>query len=691
MTVLFRTSFLLLLAAALAPALSAAPTISEIMASNKTTLADADGAFSDWVEIHNPDAEPLNLDGWYLTDNAAKRTKWQFPAVTIPAGGYLVVFASEKDRRDPAAELHTSFALSAEGEYLGLIQPDGVTAAAEFAPAFPAQRVDVSYGSGLNAAGASSVGFLQTPTPGAANGALSATEPSKRPQVQLATASGELETFVSDLPIVVLDNKAYGPQELADGEIAGSVQLYTSDVAALDSAAGIKVRGATSAEFPKKSFSLELRDSAGANVSTSVLGMAKSADWALVSPWWYDPSYIRSAYVYALSNTLGRWAPRTRFTEVFAKQDGAALASTHYAGLSVLTERIKIASDLVDIKSLAPTDVAGDAVTGGYIIKFDPKDADEFGWRTDRGIPAEKGVTAGTMLVVVSPKAAKLAPDQQDYITAYVQVFENALFADAEANFKTRDYAGYIDRASWVDFHLLQVLAKNPDGLVRSAYFHKDRGGKLKAGPVWDFDRAMGSMDERSLNWDEWNDTSEGAARLWETGWWGVLARDPDFIQAWIDRWQTLRRTTLSTEKLVTLAEGLTAQVGSGAAARDAARWSDDRVRFSTYREEIDHLIAWLTNRANWIDRQFVAAPVVVSNGSARQITAPAGSQIIYTLDGSDPRTSGGDVAGNSLVTTDTLDVPAGATLTVRIYTPRESTTTVGSPWSSAVVSAPTK
>ena len=661
------------------------------MASNKTTLADADGAFSDWIELHNPDAEALNLDGWYLTDNATKRTKWQFPAMTIPAGGYLVVFASEKDRRDPSAALHTNFALSADGEYLGLIEPDGVTAAAEFSPAFPAQRADVSYGIGLNSAGVSAAGFLQVATPGAANGATIATEASKPPQVQLATESGGVETFSSALPIVVLDNNGFGPQEQVDGEIAGSVQLYESDVASLNAPAGIKVRGSSSAEFPKKSYSVELHDGAGENLSTSVLGMAKNADWALVSPWWYDPSYVRSSYVYALSNALGRWAPRTRFTEVFVKQDGAALASSHYAGVSVLTERIKIGSDLVDIKSLASTDVAGDAVTGGYILKFDPKDADEFGWRTDRGIPAEEGVTSGTMLVVVSPKAAKLAPDQQDYITAYVQVFENALFTDAEANFKTRDYAGYIYRASWVDFHLLQVLSKNPDGLVRSAYFHKDRGGKLKAGPVWDFDRAMGSIDARSEKWDEWNDTTEGAARLWETGWWGVLARDPDFVQAWIDRWQTLRRDSLSTEKLVALAESLSAQVGPEAAARDSARWSDNLVRFSTYRNEIDHLIAWLSNRAGWIDQQFVAAPVVVSNGSARRIVAPQGSQIVYTLDGSDPRASGGAVAGSALATTGTLNLPADATVTARIYTAGAAADTVGSVWSSAVVSAPAK
>jgi hypothetical protein len=116
------------------------------------------------------------------------------------------------------------------------------------------------------------------------------------------------------------------------------------------------------------------------------------------------------------------------------------------------------------------------------------------------------------MLVIVSPKAAKLAPEQQDYITGYVQAFENALMADRAGNWTTRDHLQYIDRASWVDFHLLQVLAKNPDGLERSAYFHKDRGGKLKAGPVWDFDRAMGSVDPRSDRWDEPLDCPRGSA-----------------------------------------------------------------------------------------------------------------------------------------------------------------------------------
>ncbi|HUR57186.1 MAG TPA: lamin tail domain-containing protein, partial [Opitutaceae bacterium] len=97
------------------------------MAANKSVLADDDGAFSDWLEIHNPDATPVSLDGWYLTDSATAKRKWQFPDVTLAPGGYLVVFASNKNRRDPAKPLHTNFALSAEGEYLGLIRSDGTT------------------------------------------------------------------------------------------------------------------------------------------------------------------------------------------------------------------------------------------------------------------------------------------------------------------------------------------------------------------------------------------------------------------------------------------------------------------------------------------------------------------------------------------------------------------------------------
>ncbi|MCO5051795.1 MAG: lamin tail domain-containing protein [Verrucomicrobiae bacterium] len=122
--------------------------ISEFMASNGKTLADEDGDYSDWIELQNTSSSAVNLNGWFLTDNASRPTKWRLPAVTLSGNGFLMVFASGKDRAIPGAPLHANFSLSADGEYLALFHPDGVTAATEFAPQFPPQFRDVSYGRG---------------------------------------------------------------------------------------------------------------------------------------------------------------------------------------------------------------------------------------------------------------------------------------------------------------------------------------------------------------------------------------------------------------------------------------------------------------------------------------------------------------------------------------------------------------
>ena len=120
--------------------------ISEFMASNTRTLADEDGEFVDWIELHNTGTTPVNLSGWSLTDSPASPTQWRFPATNLQVGAYMVVFASGKDRRTSGAPLHTNFRLSGGGEYLALVGPDGTTIASEFNPAFPSQVSDISYG-----------------------------------------------------------------------------------------------------------------------------------------------------------------------------------------------------------------------------------------------------------------------------------------------------------------------------------------------------------------------------------------------------------------------------------------------------------------------------------------------------------------------------------------------------------------
>ncbi|MHB1034612.1 MAG: lamin tail domain-containing protein [Pirellulales bacterium] len=128
--------------------LSADPYISEFLAVNHNYLADKDGAYSDWIEVFNPDTTTVNLNGWHLTDDAALLEKWTFPSVDVAPGGYLVVFASDKNLAVAGSELHTNFKLSSTGEYLALVKPDGTTVASQFAPGFPEQYEDISYGIG---------------------------------------------------------------------------------------------------------------------------------------------------------------------------------------------------------------------------------------------------------------------------------------------------------------------------------------------------------------------------------------------------------------------------------------------------------------------------------------------------------------------------------------------------------------
>jgi hypothetical protein len=130
---------------ALMPATRASVVISEFLASNGGGLRDEDWESPDWIEIHNPGPVAVSLGGWHLTDDAGNLAKWPFPATNLPAGGYLVVFASGKNRANVGGPLHTNFQLSNAGEYLALVQPGGIIAH-EFAPTFPNQRQNVSYG-----------------------------------------------------------------------------------------------------------------------------------------------------------------------------------------------------------------------------------------------------------------------------------------------------------------------------------------------------------------------------------------------------------------------------------------------------------------------------------------------------------------------------------------------------------------
>ena len=143
--------------------------LNEIQARNAGPIQDEDGDESDWIELRNLGGLGGNLAGWYLTDDPENLSKWEIPNAQVNGNGYLMIFASGKDRIGAAGELHANFGLAREGEYLALVEPDGLTIHHEFSPEYPEQNVGVSWGLSGNGPG-----YFVNPTPLAANTATAA-------------------------------------------------------------------------------------------------------------------------------------------------------------------------------------------------------------------------------------------------------------------------------------------------------------------------------------------------------------------------------------------------------------------------------------------------------------------------------------------------------------------------------------
>ncbi|MBP7829188.1 MAG: lamin tail domain-containing protein [Kiritimatiellae bacterium] len=228
----------------------AAVRISEFMADNQAALLDEDGDYSDWIEIYNSGPADVDLGGWSLTDDTNQPAKWAFPPTNLAAGAYLVVFASEKDRTSP--NLHTSFRLSADGEYLALVDATGTNVISQYAPAFPSQYPDVSYGwqtSGSNASlWAGRAGYLIRRTPGAAN----TCRPGPHPlYCDDSALRADITISQSDWDTLMYDpwNETYRSITLRVRH--GDIDVTVSNV-------GIRCRGNTSREKQPRSFNIAL-------------------------------------------------------------------------------------------------------------------------------------------------------------------------------------------------------------------------------------------------------------------------------------------------------------------------------------------------------------------------------------------------------------------------------------------------
>lgn len=478
-------------------------------------------------------------------------------------------------------------------------------------------------------------------------------------------------SFSSDIPVMVIDD--FGQGALGDFNILTTDPFKSSIVAVFDRAAdgrarfteepavysrgGARVRGTSSSGYPKQGLAVEFWDEQNKDKDVAMLGMPADSDWVLYAPYYFDRSLVRNAFIYELSNQAGRYAPRTRFVELFINTDGGALDSGDYMGVYVLLEKIKRGDKRVDVEKLGPADDGEPEVSGGYVVKNDWLEPGEdaypaspYGWHTTSGWPTSQG-GAGYLysgLSMVDPQPEEMTAEQFDYIKDYFQAFD-----DAVRGISGEHFSRYIDVDSWVDHNILNMFSKNVDALRLSAYMYKSRDGKLCAGPIWDFDRSMDSYDGRDDAYNTWKGTGDGTD-YFSHDWWGPLFQDDDFRLRYADHWFAFREDVMTSANIDAMIDSMAAELQE-AQQRNFARWPE--IAPSSWPGEINHLKDWLTHRINWIDNQMAiefapAPPTILLNGAAANaggnasvgdavtFSSPSGGSIYYTLDGTDPRSS---------------------------------------------------
>ena len=461
--------------------------------------------------------------------------------------------------------------------------------------------------------------------------------------------STDAQNFSSNLPVVIMERFSNGGTTAANGKTFTFFAFFEPDPQtgrtqlnkpySLGTRGGWKVRGSSSSGFSKKAYSIEAWNELNRNKNISPLGLPEESDFILNARSVYDRSLMRNAFIYELSNQVGRYAVRTKFVELFKDDNGGSLSYRNdYDGVYTFMEKISRDKERVDIERVTENVNEEPEITGGYILKVDRLD------------PGDSGLRAGGQtLGWVYPKEDDVSNDQINWVRNYINEMSSAL--------STSEYEEYIDTLSWVDHHLLNILTLNADALRLSTFFHKKRNKKLEYGPIWDFDRSMESTDGRDNNPSTWS----GGTAYFTFPWWGSLFDNENFWQAYIDRYFELREGPFATLNVNSIIDRMASDLNE-AQARNFRRWSD-QPRFGGYQGEVDHLKEWLGTRLDWMDRQFSPKPITNTiagsypAGTTISLSANlSGSQnIYYTLDGTDPRPpdESGPLNGTTIVDED--------------------------------------
>ena len=432
--------------------------------------------------------------------------------------------------------------------------------------------------------------------------------------VELCTVDPDLVEFESSvLPIVLIETN--GEPIVEADKISANLQIIYNGVGVdnsisdpptdYDGQIGIEVRGASSAGYPQRPFGFETRNIDGSNNNVELIEMPAENDWVLLSNF-NDRSFIRNLLAQHIFRKMGNYAPRMTLCEV--QINGS------YEGVYVLGEKIKRDLNRVDIATLNADENTGDDVTGGYLVQLNYWN-DENSWELSYTPPAHP--TFDIHLRYETPKPNVITESQKDYLESFVDSLETAIYSSTfdDPNLGFRQF---LDVESFIDYFLLNELSRNNDGFKKSRFFHKDKesnGGKLKAGPPWDFDWAW--KDLASCEIFE-NTDGSGWAHLindcptdnYSPEWYVRMLEDSSFGGELRCRYDQYRGDFLTMDYLDSYIDSLSGLL-ENAQTRHYQRWPFLGIAPAspelepipqTYDEEIEALKDWIARRLNWLD-----------------------------------------------------------------------------------------
>ncbi len=415
----------------------------------------------------------------------------------------------------------------------------------------------------------------------------------------------------SNLPIVIIDSHGQNipddPKISVDFSIIDNgpgLRNFVIDPPSFTHNVGIEIRGSSSQMFPKKSYGFETWDGLNNSVDTTILGMPSESDWILNANY-TDKTFCRNALAYQTWINLGHYGTRYRFCEV--------LINNQYKGIYVLSEKIKRDKNRVDISKLTIDENTGDDVTGGYIFKIDKSTGSGGdGWTSDFPPPAH--ASGQTIFFQFDyPQSDVITEPQKTYIKDYVNTFETALagpdFTDTLLGF--RHYAA---EGTFLDYFLVNELSKNVDGYRLSTFVNKERdskGGKLRMGPVWDYDIAWHNANycggDQFTGWAYQFPCTDD---YWQIPfWWSRLMEDPLFRDHLKCRWLFLRGNVLSNASFDQYIDSIAGLLNKSQQRNFTVWpilgvyvWPNPQPIPATYAEEITSLKSWVHQRLGWLD-----------------------------------------------------------------------------------------